>query len=149
MSMRNWSIVLSLVMLACCGNAYAQAAPKDASSSDSKANPFGLLGAGDLVQAAADLRKAAEAFERFGDTLEGVSATIAGALVEVSEHHAKMSDAFDPFGFKTAFATIQEQNQTIQALHKVEIERLTKECQALNGKLRRLERKMKRLELNR
>ena len=123
--------------------ALAGAPPKDASAGNSKANLLSIPGAGDMVQAAADLRKAAEAFERLGESLKGIASTLAQGLAESSKNHAIMSGAFDPFGFKTAFATIREQNQTIQALHKAEIKRMRKECRRLK-KIERRKRKMKK-----
>ena len=50
-------------------SALAQA-PKDSSKSGSQTNLLDLFRAGDMVQAAADLRKAGESFERFGKSLE-------------------------------------------------------------------------------
>jgi len=86
---------------------------------------------GDMAQAAGDLRKAGEAFERFANTAEGLVETIAESL-------ATMSSEFDPFGYKTAFRTvgqqtemIQKQGKIIQALQEREIERLRKENRKL------------------
>ncbi len=124
--------------------ALAQEPPKDTSAGNSKANLFSIPGVGDMVQAAGDLRKAGEAFERFGESLRRIASTIAQGLVESSKNHAIMSGAFDPFGFKTAFATIREQNRTIQALHKAETRSLKKECRRLKKKIERSKRKMKK-----
>ena len=139
--------LLGMVWIALLTNlVLAQGPGKDAPSDDSKGNLINILGAGDMVQAAADLRKAGESFERLGDSLEGITSTIAEGIVKSSKHHAIMSGTFDPFGFKTAFTIIQQQNQTIQALHKAEIERLRKECKGLKKQLSRLKRKMKKLK---
>ena len=66
-----------------------------------------LLRIGEMAQAAADLRKAGEAFERLGDAMGGIAEKIAQSL-------AAMSSEFDPFGYKTAFRTIAQQNEFIQ-----------------------------------
>ena len=146
---RFYRLLLSVAGIALLANpAVAQVPPKDAPSSDPKGKLVNVFGGGDMAQAAADLRKAGEAFARFGDSLEAISSTIAEAIVQSSEHHAIMSRAFDPFGFKTAFRTIGQQNETIQALHKAETERLRKECEELKRKLGRLERKMEKRKNN-
>ena len=92
---------------------------------------------GDMAQAAADLRKAGEAFERFANSADGLVETITESL-------ATMSSEFDPFGYKTAFRTvgqqaemIQQQGKIIQALQEQEIKRLRNE----NRKLKRESKK--------
>ncbi len=88
---------------------------------------------GEAIQAASDLRKAAEAAERFGTLLDGVAATIAESM-------AAMSREFDPFGYKSAFRTIEQQNEIIQEQHETIRELLEKEnarLQAENELLRR------------
>ena len=106
---------------------------------------FSMFGAGDMVQAAGEFRKAAEALERVGGMLEGIISTLSESMVESSRNLAVMSDSFDPFGFKTAFKTIREQGQTIQRLQKAEIRRLKKECRRMkNKKEDRRDRKKKK-----
>ena len=81
--------------------------------------------------------------------LEGISSTIAKGMAESSKHHAEMSEGFDPFGFKTAFKAMHEQNEAIQAVQQAEIERLTKECKRLKRELRQLKKKRKKSESKR
>ena len=123
--------------------ALAQTPPKDVPSSGSQPKHIAPLGAGDMVQAAANLRKASESFERFGNSLERVTTALTKGLVESSENLAIMSSGFDPLGLKHAFATIQRQTQTIQSLHEAETERLRKECAKLKKKISRLKKKTK------
>ncbi len=94
-----------------------------------------LLRIGEMAQAAADLRKAGEAFERLGDVMGGIAEKIAGSL-------AAMSSEFDPFGYKTAFRTIgqqtqiiQQQSELIRELQDREIERLQSQNAALRKQL--------------
>ncbi len=103
-----------------------------------------MSGAGDMVKAADDFRKAAEALERFGGMLERIVSTLSEGLVESSRNNAVMSDSFDPFGFKTAFKTIREQGQTIQRLQKAEIRRLRKECREMKKRLGRRDKKRRK-----
>lgn len=124
--------------------ALAQTPPKDVPSSGSQPKHIAPLGTGDMVQAAANLRKASESFERFGNSLERITATLTKGLIESSENLAIMSSGFDPLGLKQAFATIQQQNQTIQNLHEAETERLRKESAKLKKKLARLKKKTKK-----
>ena len=91
-----------------------------------------------MAQAAADLRNAGEAFERFATSLSGSAETIANSL-------ATMSSEFDPFGYKTAFRTLgqqtamlQQQRETIQSLQDREIERLQNENTRLRREIRKL-----------
>jgi len=98
-------------------------------------NSFGV---NDVAQAAADLRKAGEAFERCADSLSQTAESIAASL-------ATMSSEFDPFGYKTAFRTLGEQSEMlrqqreiIQALQEREIHRLRRENQALKKEVQKL-----------
>ena len=91
-----------------------------------------------MAQAAADLRNAGEAFERFATSLGGAAETIATSL-------ATMSSEFDPFGYKTAFRTLgqqnvmlQQQSETIRSLQDREIERLQSENARLRKKIQKL-----------
>ena len=111
--------------------AAAQEAVKKPANSAAPTGISDLFGVGGMAQAASDLRKAGEAFERFGTTLDGVTTTIAESL-------ATMSSEFDPFGYKTAFRTIgqqteiiQRQSKLIQDLQQQEIDRLRLENQTL------------------
>ena len=95
----------------------------------------------DMAQAAADLRNAGEAFERFATSLGGSAETIAESL-------ATMSSEFDPFGYKTAFRTLgqqtamlQQQRETIQVLQERELERLQNDNTRLRRKIRKLRRR--------
>ena len=126
------------------GPALAEATPKKAAPPKTKGNLLNLLGAGDMAGAAADLRKASEAFERFGNALKAITPYITKGLVEGSRNLASMGHAFDPLGLKTAFTIIREQNQTIYALQKAEIQRLKEECQRLRKELARRPGKTKK-----
>lgn len=114
----------------------ACAAQTDGESAESPARSAagGLFGGG-MAQAAEDLRKAGEAFERFANALNGPAEVIAKSL-------ATMSSEFDPFGYKTAFRTvgrqteiIQQQNKIINAMQEREIERLRRENRRLKREL--------------
>ena len=127
------------------GPALAEATPKKAASPKAKGNLLDLLVAGDkpagavaappavvdMIRSAGDLRKAAESFERAATIMQDLAPVVTEGMVKGSANLAAISDSFDPFGFKTAFQTIREQGQTIQALQQAEIQRLTEECQRL------------------
>lgn len=94
-------------------------------------------GLGGMAQAATDLRKAGEAFERFALSMEGLGETVAASM-------AIMSSEFDPFGYKTAFRTLGEQAEmlrqqrdTIQELQQREIDRLRKQSKRLRKRMKR------------
>ena len=118
-----------------------KATPKKTAPPKAKGNLLDLLGAADMLgsddmpKTAADLRKAGEAFERFGNTLEAITPSITKGLVEGSENLGSMGHAFDPLGLKTAFTIIQEQSEKIYALQQAEIERLEEECERLRKEL--------------
>ncbi|MCH8149157.1 MAG: hypothetical protein IH987_14435 [Planctomycetes bacterium] len=93
------------------------------------------------MKAAEYVRKAGEAFERFGGSLGG----LADAL-------ATMSREFDPLGYKTAFRAlgrqteiIKQQSEIIQAFQAREIERLRNENQQLRERLGRIEQRKPRV----
>lgn len=79
---------------------------------------------GAWIESARELLVAAESAER-------VVARVATMVETTSENMAKMSGQFDPFGFKTAFQTIEQQNRTIQRLMEAEVRRLENEVKAL------------------
>jgi hypothetical protein len=122
----------------------AQGASEKVASNGSAGKVFNMSGAGDMVQAAGDFRRAAEALERFGGMLKGIVSTLSKGLEESSSNHAVMSDSFDPFGFKMAFKTIREQGQTIQRLQKAEIRRLRKRCREMEKRLNGRDKKGKK-----
>lgn len=126
------------------GPALAEATAKKAAPPKAKRNLLDLLGAGDMAGAAADLRKAGEAFERFGNALKAITPNITKALAEGSRNLANMGHAFDPLGLKTALTIIREQNQRIYALQKAEIQRLKEQCQRLRKELARRPPKTKK-----
>jgi hypothetical protein len=114
--------------------AYCEPHPDQNGGQALSGSVFGALVGGDVVRAADDFRKGSEALDRFGASLARIDSHIAAAAVNVSENLAAMSTGFDPFGFKTAFQTIQRQNEivreqsaTIQKLQQQEIKRLRKE----------------------
>ncbi|MCA9219757.1 MAG: hypothetical protein KDA71_05480 [Planctomycetales bacterium] len=98
----------------------------------------------EMGQAAADLRAAAEAFERFGDSLNGTADRVATAIENTSRHHAEMSRDFDPFGYKAAFQTIQRQNEMIEKLYRLELRRLKHERRPDDSAKKRGKKKRKR-----
>ena len=100
-----------------------------------------LFRIGEVAQAAADLRKAGEAFERFAKSLDSLAESIAKSL-------ATMSSEFDPFGYKTAFRTIGHQAEMLQAqrniihtLQQREIDRLQSENRELRRELEKLRKR--------
>ena len=97
----------------------------------SKPNVLGLRGGRDAATAAEDMRKAGEAFERFGKSMETTTPILTKGLTESTRNVADIGGAFDPIGLKTAFTVIREQSQTIQALQQAEIDRLKAECERL------------------
>jgi hypothetical protein len=89
-----------------------------------------LFRLGEITQAAEDLKQAGQAFEQFGVSMEVVAASM-----------AIMSSEFDPFGYKTAFRTIDRQAETIERQHEVirelqqqEIDRLQRELHSARAK---------------
>ncbi len=139
----RWLVSIALIMFLS-NAASGQGASEKVSSDGSAGKVLSMFGVGEMVQAAGDFRKAAEALERFGGMLEGIVSTLSKGLAESSRNHAAMSDSFDPFGFKTAFKTIREQGQTIQRLQKAEIRRLRKECRQMKKRLDRRDRKRRK-----
>jgi hypothetical protein len=95
----------------------------------------------DLARAANDFRLGSEALDRAAASLVRVNVRLAEAMEKVSQNVAATSSGFDPFGFKTAFETIQRQNEivreqsaTIRKLQQQEIKRLRKELERSNRK---------------
>jgi hypothetical protein len=91
-----------------------------------------------------DLRKAAEASQKSLELLERVMPAGGELLLGVTENISRLSSEFDPFGYKTAFRTVQEQNeiivrqqQLIQDLQQREIDRLQRELEAVKQKGKR------------
>ena len=126
----------ALLFLPNCSCAEDSPREQPKASTPPSGNPLFRLN--DMAQAAADLRNAGEAFERFAASLSGSAETIANSL-------ATMSSEFDPFGYKTAFRTLgqqtamlQQQRETIQSLQDREIERLQNESTRLRRKIRKL-----------
>ena len=111
--------------------ALGEATGEKAAPPKTKGSLLNRLGAGDMAAAAADLHKAAQAFERFANTLKAITPSITRALLQGSRNLASMGHAFDPLGLKMALTIIREQNQIIYALQKAEIQRLKQECQRL------------------
>jgi hypothetical protein len=116
---------------------YDMASAQEPKKPPASSAPSDLFRVGDMAQAASDLRKAGEAFERFGNSLDGIAG-------KVSESLATMSSEFDPFGYKTAFRTIgqqmvviQQQNEIIRELQEQETKRLRNENKSLKKRLRK------------
>lgn len=111
-----------------------------------KPSLMSLLGGNDVVEAAKDLRVAAETFERVIPSLERITSNLAEAFVVTSTSGAKMSEGFDPFGYKAAFQTIQQQQATVRSLHEAEVGRLERECRELKREVRELKCQLKTRE---
>lgn len=142
-SIGSFATGLVLVLLIV-NTASAAQAPEESANSPASTKSNSLLRIGEMAQAAADLRKAAESFERLADTLDGMVQIIAESL-------ARMSSEFDPFGYKTAFRTlgqqteiIQQQSELIRELQEREIERLQSENQTLRKQLEQTRRRVTR-----
>lgn len=94
----------------------------------------GLLQSGsmsDVLQISSDLRTASQSLERFGASASQIAEVVAEASSSTSENMARMSEEFDPFGFKTAFRTIQQQNLIIQQQNQLIQELLQREIDRL------------------
>jgi hypothetical protein len=105
---------------------------------------LGTAKAVELVQGASDLKKAAEASQRSLDSLERIMPSLSPLVLGTTENLSRLSSEFDPFGYKTAFRTVQSQNeviqrqqQLIQELQQREIDRLQKELAAVKKKGKR------------
>jgi hypothetical protein len=87
-------------------SSFGQELPQDSTKPAAQSTPIDLFGVGEMAQAATDLRKAGEAFERFA---------VAGADLakSITKSLAIMSSEFDPFGYKTAFRTVGQQAQML------------------------------------
>jgi hypothetical protein len=137
---RSLSLALGLVLLLIPLNRLcAEEPPRNPTKASSAQDS--LFRIGELAQAAADLRKAGEAFERFAMLLDSLAESIAKSL-------ATMSSEFDPFGYKTAFRTIgrqtemlQAQRDIIQAFQQREIDRLQSENRELRRELEKLRKR--------
>jgi len=119
-------------------NSYAEEPPREPAKPSVQFAANGFFRIGEMAQAAADLRSACEALERFANSPNGLVESVAKSL-------ARMSSEFDPFGYKTAFRTvgrqaemIQQQRKIIRALQEREIERLRSENRDLKRELQEL-----------
>jgi hypothetical protein len=139
MSPRAASQVAGMILLLFPVNSLCAEEPRrDMAKSSVQSAANALFRIGEMAEAAADLRKAAEALERFANSPGGLVGRIAKSL-------ATMSSEFDPFGYKTAFRTvgqqaemIQQQRKIIQALQEREIERLQSQNRKLKKELQKL-----------
>ena len=120
---------------------------KDAPDSGASAGfgSFDLFGGSNLTETSENLVEASASMERFGDSLEAVSATLIDGL-------ARMSSGFDPLGYQGAFRTIAEQTEVIKdqqvliyELQQREIDRLKQENEQLRRRLAK-HRQQKRAE---
>ena len=145
MSLNTGTFATGLVLILLVVNsALAAQAPEESAKSPAATKSNSLLRIGEMAQAAGDLRKAAESFERLADSLDGIVQVVAESL-------AKMSSEFDPFGYKTAFRTlgqqteiIQQQSELIRELQEREIDRLQSENQTLRKQLEQTQRRATR-----
>ena len=157
MKLRNWpaNLVCCALCLVATTLLRAQDRPQAAPTGE-KVQPkapdlsellkLGSSGAGDLLQGMSDLRKAAEASQKSLELLERIMPAGGELLLGVTENISRLSSEFDPFGYKTAFRTLQDQNeiivrqqQLIQDLQQREIDRLQRELAAVKqpGKRRK------------
>ena len=109
-------------------------------AADSAPRPVAAPDAGSMIQAASDLRKASEALVQFGAILERIAPMVADATVATSHEMAAMSEGFDPFGFKTSYQVIHEQNRMIQEQNAIIRELQQREIERLERELERLQR---------
>lgn len=100
--------------------------------------PLAVPDIANMLRATHDLRLASEALAQFGKSLEQITPKVAEATVATSREMSAMSAAFDPFGFKTSYQVIseqnkiiREQNEIIRQLQQAEIVRLKMELQKL------------------
>lgn len=105
--------------------------------------PSAPLNLSDVLQSAAELRQAAESLERFGESMVKVSTVAERSAVTTSQNLAAIGGEFDPFGFKTAFLTIQQQNTIIQAQHEMIIKLQQQEIQRLRQQVKQQQAKQK------
>ncbi|MEZ6129713.1 MAG: hypothetical protein R3C59_13605 [Planctomycetaceae bacterium] len=91
---------------------------------------------GDMMQSATELRLAADSLARFGESMVKVSAVAERSVVSASQNLAAMGGEFDPFGFKTAFQTIQQQNEIIQAQYQMIVTLQQQEIDRLREQLK-------------
>jgi hypothetical protein len=128
-------LLIAVALALVSGSAPGEKTQKKEVPPKGKPNVLDLLGVRDATKAAADMRKAGESFERFGNSMETTTPILSKALTESTRNLADIGGAFDPIGLKTAFAVIREQGQTIQALQQAEIDRLKAECERLRKEL--------------
>lgn len=107
----------------------------------------GLLQSGsmsDVLQISSDFRTASQSLERFGESAGRIADVVGEASSTTSQNLARMSEEFDPFGFKTAFKTIQQQNMLIQQQNQLIQELMQKEIDRLQQRHQRAEKQKKR-----
>ena len=114
------------------GTSAAEEAPNQSAKPSVAPSANSLFNWASIAPAAADLRKASEALERFRDVLDSLS-TMTASL-------ATMSSEFDPFGYKTAFRTLGQQTETIQQQHQMIQELQEREIARLRNENSRLKK---------
>lgn len=132
----NASVLVVANILMLTGMAFGQepAGEDDGKEDVGTTNVAGLLqflNANDILRIATELRKASESMKSFGESLNDVSTVAAEAAGATSKNLAAIGGEFDPFGFKTAFKTIQQQNAIIQAQSQIIMELQQKEIRRL------------------
>ncbi len=95
---------------------------------------------GAMVQSAGDMRAAAESLERFGQVLDRIVPIASEAVKSLGESQAAMSREFDPFGFKEAQRTLQQQNEIIARQQELIQDLLREENERLRAELERVRR---------
>src|SRR5690606_16246478 len=112
------SLLLAILCVALL-NSRAQAQQPPAQDRPTGPPPLALPDVGKMMKATNDLRIASEALVQFGKSLEKITPVVAQASVATSHEMAMMSDGFDPFGFKTSYRAIHEQNKIIQEQNEI------------------------------
>lgn len=125
----HWVVVL-VVTLYISSTAFGQTEPAKPQTTEPKAPASDLFGLEGAAKAAGDLRQAGDSFDRVANVLKDLVPPVMDSLAE-------MSRGFDPFGYKAAFQTIAQQNETIQRqqetiqeLLRADIARLQRELDA-------------------
>lgn len=135
-------IVSTSVSLTAAGASPAQSATKEAAPLASR---IAETPVSDLLQAASDLRQAAEALARFGETVQSVSGGLATSLERTAQHLAQITSGFDPLGLQAAFRVIERQHEALQEQHR-RLEQLQRQqTRRLRREVRELRQELERL----
>lgn len=123
---------------------YGQETNSGVAERDGRAEAAGGIDVGRLIRSAEDLRRASEAMEKFGGSLERASVILGPSIETTSKNMASMTSGFDPLGLQTAFRTIQQQNERISERQEQLERRQNRRIQRLKQKIRRLRKRSDR-----